>query len=197
MRGRNGDKFNFFLKTTGRVKGVQYLFAGDPFRGSTPLVANTCPRNRGVLPMNVKKGGKTMKATVARTLISFSILMMALPSGAAQFTTKEEVVDYLVAHSPYRGTWWFSGPRGARNGAISVAFTKDGGWIQITGSISGNNDGDVKDLAITIKDDKVTVSFKNSTTGALYVLELKEKGPLVGTASGAYGASDIDLSPSK
>jgi len=60
-----------------------------------------------------------------------------------------------------------------------------------------NSDGDIKDLAITIEGDKVTVSFKNSTTGALYVLELKEKGRLVGTASGAYGASDIDLSPTK
>lgn len=123
-----------------------------------------------------------MKARVARTLIAFSVLLMALPSAAAQFTTKEEVVDYLVAHSPYKGDWAFSGPRRGSRGEMTATFTKDGGRVYFFGTQS-NIDGDIKDLAITIEGDKVTVSFKNSTTGALYVLELKEKGRLVGTAS--------------
>jgi hypothetical protein len=118
------------------------------------------------------------------------------PSDAAQFTTKEEVVDHLVAHSPYRGEWVFSGPRGGSRGGMTAGFTKDGGRLDISGT-QRYIDGDIKDLAITIEGDKVTVSFKNSTTGALYVLEVKEKGNLVGTASRADGTSDIDLSPTK
>jgi len=68
-----------------------------------------------------------MKARAARTWIAFSLLLMALPSGAAQFTTKEEVVDYLVAHSPYKGDWVFSGTRRSSRGEMTAAFTKDGG----------------------------------------------------------------------
>ena len=88
----------------------------------------------------------------------------------------------------------FSGPRGGSRGGMTAAFTKDGGRLYFSGT-QRNIDGDIKDLTISIKDDKVTVSFKNSTTWALYTLELKKDGKLVGEALSNLGKSTIDLSP--
>jgi len=179
-----------FLSATGALpQNVNWAIKADYARA---LFDASTPKSVRVSREETVKDVREALCMVEASLVA----RPSQPSAAAQFTTKEEVVDHLVAHSPYRGEWVFSGPRGGSRGGMTAGFTKDGGRLNISGT-QRYIDGDIKDLAITIEGDKVTVSFKNSTTGALYVLAVKEKGNLVGTASRADGTSDIDLSPTK
>jgi hypothetical protein len=146
--------------------------------------------------MNSTKRGQTpMKRHLILVMVVLAVLVPAGLPQADQFKTKEEVLAHLIANSPYRGYVALRVHRGGGAAHISAAFTKEGGRLNISGT-RRILDGDIKDLEIILKDDKITLTFMNSNpqSGARYNLELKD-GKLVGTAKGHRGESDIELAP--